>query len=226
VNAAPRAAPVPAEIDRWNWGAFLLNWIWGIGNNTWIALLALVPFVGLVWIFVLGAKGSAWAWQNKPWESVEHFRRVQRNWAIAGVVVWLAMIGVMVASFYGISSAIRNSDVYRGALERVNASQSAREALGFPIEAGFPMGSVSVSGPSGEAQLSIPVQGSRASGTLYLQATRSMGRWQYDSIELEVEGRDARIDLNSGRVVPAPSSSGAHVRLAPPLAPRTASRIA
>jgi len=25
---------VPAEIDRWNWGAFLLNWVWGIGNNT------------------------------------------------------------------------------------------------------------------------------------------------------------------------------------------------
>jgi len=27
-------AEVPDEIDRWNWGAFLLNWIWGIGNNT------------------------------------------------------------------------------------------------------------------------------------------------------------------------------------------------
>lgn len=32
-------ATVPAEIDRWNWGAFLLNWIWGIGNHTFIALL-------------------------------------------------------------------------------------------------------------------------------------------------------------------------------------------
>ena len=21
---------IPAEIDRWNWGAFLLNWIWGV----------------------------------------------------------------------------------------------------------------------------------------------------------------------------------------------------
>ncbi len=35
---------VPAEIDRWNWGAFLLNAIWGIGNNTFIALLTLVSF--------------------------------------------------------------------------------------------------------------------------------------------------------------------------------------
>ena len=33
-------AQVPAEIDRWNWGAFLLNWIWGIGNDSFIALLS------------------------------------------------------------------------------------------------------------------------------------------------------------------------------------------
>ena len=51
---------IPAEIDRWNWGAFLLNWIWGIGNNTYIALLALIPGVSFIMLFVLGAKGSAW----------------------------------------------------------------------------------------------------------------------------------------------------------------------
>ena len=226
MDAAPRETPVPPEVDRWNWGAFLLNWIWGIGNNTWIALLALVPFFGLVWIFVLGAKGSAWAWKNKQWESVGQFRRVQRTWAIVGVVVWLLVIALAVASFHGVWSAIRSSDVYRGAVERVNASQAAREALGFPIETGFPMGRVSVSGPDGEAQLSIPVQGSRGRGTLYLEATRSMGRWQYDRLELEVEGRDARMDLNSGRVVPAPSSSGTHVRLEPPPAPRAGARTA
>ena len=24
---------IPAEIRRWNWGAFFLNWIWGIYDN-------------------------------------------------------------------------------------------------------------------------------------------------------------------------------------------------
>jgi len=86
------AAAVPAEIDRWNWGAFLLTWIWGIGNSTYIALLALIPFVNFVMIFVLGAKGSAWAWQNKRWESVEHFKSTQRKWAIAGLIVFVACI--------------------------------------------------------------------------------------------------------------------------------------
>lgn len=26
------------DIQGWIWGAFLLSWIWGIGNNTYIAL--------------------------------------------------------------------------------------------------------------------------------------------------------------------------------------------
>ena len=76
VRAEPK--PIPPEIDRWNWGAFLLNWIWGVGNNTFIALLTLVPVVGFVMLFVLGAKGSRWAWRNGRWDSVEHFKRVQR----------------------------------------------------------------------------------------------------------------------------------------------------
>ena len=76
---------IPAEIDRWNWGAFLLNWIWGVGNNTFIALLTLVPLLGLIMPFVLGARGSGWAWQNGRWDSLEHFKRVQRSWAIWGL---------------------------------------------------------------------------------------------------------------------------------------------
>jgi hypothetical protein len=77
-NAASNAEPnqIPPEISGWNWGAFLLSWIWGIGNGTPIALLTFVPIVGLVMVFVLGAKGSRWAWRNKRWDSVEHFKRV------------------------------------------------------------------------------------------------------------------------------------------------------
>jgi hypothetical protein len=77
----------PAEVKRWNWGAFLLTWIWGIGNQVWIALLALIPVVGLVMMFVLGAKGNEWAWEKRRWDSVESFHSTQRKWAIAGLIV-------------------------------------------------------------------------------------------------------------------------------------------
>ncbi len=90
-------AEVPFEIRGWNWGAFLLSWIWGLANNSYIALLCLIPVVNIVMIFVLGANGSKWAWQNKKWDSIEHFKRVQKNWAVAGfiilgltIIIWLA----------------------------------------------------------------------------------------------------------------------------------------
>ena len=76
---------VPAEAKKWNWGAFLMIWIWGLGNKTFIALLSLIPVVSIVMAFVLGAKGSAWAWKNGKWESVEQFIRVQGLWTAFGL---------------------------------------------------------------------------------------------------------------------------------------------
>ena len=82
----------PSIVKRWNWGAFLLNWIWGLGNNTYIALLCLIPFVNFVMIFILGLKGSEWAWKNKHWQSIEQFRSVQIRWAWGGFIVWMVII--------------------------------------------------------------------------------------------------------------------------------------
>ena len=87
---------VPAEVKKWNWGAFLLTWIWGIGNQVWIALIALIPIVGIVMMFVLGAKGNEWAWEKRRWDSVESFHSTQRKWAIAGLIVYGAVIVIYV----------------------------------------------------------------------------------------------------------------------------------
>lgn len=95
---APKA--VPPGIAGWSWGAFLWNWIWAIFNNTWIGLLALIPGVNLIMIFVLGVKGREWAWKNKQWESVEHFNRVQRKWSVWGIGLVLASLllsGLLIA---------------------------------------------------------------------------------------------------------------------------------
>ncbi|MCX5849862.1 MAG: hypothetical protein NTW65_10475 [Deltaproteobacteria bacterium] len=84
-----KSAIVPDEVKGWSWGAFLLNWIWAIGNKTWIGLLALIPYAGLVMAIVLGFKGKEWAWKNKKWESVDHFQRVQKQWSKWGVGIIL-----------------------------------------------------------------------------------------------------------------------------------------
>ena len=93
-----KGAARPDGIKGWSWGAFLFNWIWAIGNKTWIGLLCLIPYVNLVMMFFLGFKGREWAWQNKRWDSVEHFNRVQKRWSFWGVILGLiAPIGIVAA---------------------------------------------------------------------------------------------------------------------------------
>lgn len=93
---------VPPDVKGWNWGGFLMTWIWGIGNNVWIALIAILGMLpGVGWLItiamriILGIKGSEWAWQNKKWDSVEHFKRVQRTWmwwGIGLIAAWFILV--------------------------------------------------------------------------------------------------------------------------------------
>ncbi len=87
-------ASVPPEVRGWNWGAFLLSWIWAIGNHVWLGLLALVPYVGFIMAIVLGVKGSEWAWQHRRWDSVDQFKATQKVWTVWGVAIILVSFGI------------------------------------------------------------------------------------------------------------------------------------
>ena len=189
-------ATVPGEIDKWNWGAFLLNWIWGIGNNTFIALLMFIPVANFVMPFVLGAKGSSWAWRNKRWESVEEFKRVQRKWARWGFILLALLVPFFVALFFGISAGLKRSEAYKLAVARVERSAETTEIVGKPFSAGTPTGHIEISGPSGHADLSFGVEGPKGKGTVYVDAEKDMGRWKINRIVLEQNGTGRRVDLN------------------------------
>ena len=95
---------LPPELRGWNWGAFLLTWIWGIGHNVWIALVALgglIPYVGwiisIVMAIILGARGNEWAWQKKKWDSIEQFRKTQRTWMWYGVGMLIVQILLVIS---------------------------------------------------------------------------------------------------------------------------------
>ena len=89
---------IPEGVKGWSWGAFMFNWIWAIGNRTWIGLLAFLPYIGIIMIFTLGFKGREWAWRNKRWQSVEHFQRVQRKWSLWSLIfVGIGVLGIVAA---------------------------------------------------------------------------------------------------------------------------------
>jgi hypothetical protein len=93
-NTSNLATELPQAVpDGWNWGAFLLGLIWGAFNGApaFVLLLWFVPGVGIGMAFVLGAYGNKWAWEKDKFKDIELFKRTQRKWAYAGVVVYLIM---------------------------------------------------------------------------------------------------------------------------------------
>ena len=94
----PPAGPAP-DINKWNWGAFMYNIWWGIGNKSYLPLLCLIPLFNIVWIFVCGAKGNEWAWNAGNYRDPATFNAVQATWNRAGKVmffVWLALVALYV----------------------------------------------------------------------------------------------------------------------------------
>ena len=125
----------------------------------------------------------------------------QRNWKWAvGCLTILALVAVLMASIaLFVFTMFRHTDVFREAIARAEANPQVRAELGEPIHEGWwVMGQVRITGPSGRADISIPLKGSRKDGTLYAGAHKSAGRWTYDTLEVAVEGRPGRISLLVG----------------------------
>jgi len=94
-------APVPPGLGEFNWGGFLLTWIWGIGNNVWWSFLVFIPYLGLLVIpWVLAFKGNEWAWQSRRWASAEHFKSVQHTWTVWGWALSIAASVLMVLMLF------------------------------------------------------------------------------------------------------------------------------
>ena len=115
-----------------------------------------------------------------------------RNWkwfvpvgCLGSLVLLAAFIAGILFLVFGI---MKSSDVYEESLARAMADPAVVEALGDPIEDGlFVSGNVNISGPSGNANLAIPLSGPRASGTLYAEAVRSEGEWEFTTLVLKLD---------------------------------------
>ncbi|MDZ8135426.1 MAG: serine/threonine-protein kinase [Nostoc sp. DedQUE04] len=98
---------VPEEILGWNWGAFLMPWLWMWPNQVWYGLFCFVPNAWWIMAIALGAKGNEWAWKSRRWRSIEQFKAHQRGWAIAGILLgapisimlWVRAIALLKSAF-------------------------------------------------------------------------------------------------------------------------------
>lgn len=112
-------AQIDKEMKKFNWGAFLLGWIWGVGNSTYnsfvytdIILTVLgfmpikIPFLGLVSLglhIYMGIKGNEWALENKEWLNLAQFTETQKKWVV-GAFAFIAImffIGILGGLLFG-----------------------------------------------------------------------------------------------------------------------------
>ena len=86
------------NLPKWNWGAFLLTWIWALGHGLHaVAILAFLfsgtgPVVGIV----MGILGNELAWKYRPFPNYEEFRKVQAAWTKWGIIVFVVEVVVMI----------------------------------------------------------------------------------------------------------------------------------
>ena len=131
-----------------------------------------------------------------------------RNWkwfvpvgCLTGCLTLVVLIIVFASTIaLVVFGAIKSTDIYKDALARAKANAAVKAALGSPIEEGFFIsGSTNVNGAAGEANLSIPISGPKGKGTIYVEAKKSGGEWNYSRLVVEIDKTQQKINLLEAR---------------------------
>ncbi len=133
-----------------------------------------------------------------------------RNWfwvvplgCLSPIIVCGGFFATLVGILFG---ALRSSDVYKDAMKRANADPAVVSVLGKPVEAGWMLtGKIDLRNSDGDADISIPVHGPTAAGTIHVAATKTAGTWQFSTLDVETGGK--HIDLLKKAPAASPSNS-------------------
>lgn len=108
----------------------------------------------------------------------------------------LAFFGFIGLIFYGVATMMHSSDAYQMAIHEAKKSPDVIDKIGEPITEGFfTTGSINTNGGSGSADMAIPISGPKGEATIYVSATKSVGRWKFRDLVVEIESSQDRIDL-------------------------------
>jgi len=123
----------------------------------------------------------------------------RRNWKWFIPALSLGTLAIVVAVIVAGFASIKSSWAYCEGVALARGNSTLIGELGEPIETGWLVsGSIHVEGPAGSAELAIPLSGPRNTATLYVIAHKRAGKWQFELAEVEVPGRETRIDLLAG----------------------------
>lgn len=121
-----RMVEIETSKYSWSWGGFLLSWIWALGHACWwpfivvlsLFLLSIITMIyffpmGVVFVVIqslfhivisiyMGIKGNVIAWENGCFENIEHFKKKEHGWTVAGIIIWA--ISIIISAVFVIST--------------------------------------------------------------------------------------------------------------------------
>jgi uncharacterized membrane protein YhaH (DUF805 family) len=168
-----------------------------MGWSPWHALLFFVPFVNfimqLLLLFVPPKQADALPPLLSETRSPDW---IKRNWK------WLVPL-LCLAALIGISGFIvffenlmKSSDAYSGALSRVKFNPAVIAAIGTPIKDGFFVsGIISENNSWGRANLVFPISGPNGSANVYVLASKSSDKWQFNNLVVQVDKTHKQINI-------------------------------
>ncbi len=128
---------------------------------------------------------------------------MRRNWKWFVPVLCLVVlvcVGVFGATLL---TLMKSSDAYSGAVMRAKSSPAVIAALGTPVKDGlFFSGNISENNSSGSADLVIPISGPKGTASVYVSASRSLGRWRFDNLVVQIDKTKQRIDISDTNPLP------------------------
>lgn len=100
-----------SEVIKFNWGAFVGTWFWGLVNKAPVTLLMIPLLFTCGWfpfMLICGLKGNEWAYKNKEkYDSVEKLHQSQEKQSIAFLILtpFLFLI-ISIGTFFVIGASV------------------------------------------------------------------------------------------------------------------------
>ncbi|MGH9776393.1 MAG: cytochrome c oxidase assembly factor Coa1 family protein [Candidatus Acidiferrales bacterium] len=123
-----------------------------------------------------------------------------QNWKLT-ILAGLAALAVLSIAMAGIVYSVavmsfRATDVYRMTMAQVRANPVVLAQIGQPLRVGWHLRyQIRTDSSEGDADFAIPISGPRGSGTVHAVAQRREGKWNFESLMLEVSGQPNQYNL-------------------------------
>ena len=127
------------------------------------------------------------------------------NWWLIGCGGCLGLLLLVILGFgalyFGLTQIIKSTDPYKIAVDGATRSPEVQAELGTPITPGFFIqGNVNSNISNGvtneTANLTIPLKGPKASGSVHYAATRTDGKWDVRDFSVTVAGSNKTIPVS------------------------------